>query len=119
VDQLLRGWLGPEQGGRWTEPVAGVTLGRPGAEPAGLLLKGVNPTRSPLRLRLAVGRSGPVDARLDPGRFEERVALPEVEPGDPLTVLIERLPPLVPGRVDPQGREGVGVFLTRLCLVAG
>jgi hypothetical protein len=32
-------------------------------------------------------------------------------------VRIERLPPLVPGRVATQGREGVGVFRTRLCLL--
>jgi hypothetical protein len=118
VQQLLEGWLGPEQGGRWTEPVAGLTLGRPGAGPRWLRLEGVNPTNVPVRMRLTVGAGAPIDAEAPPGRFELELAVATQDDRDPIEVRLERLPPVVPGRVGGQGREGVGVFVTRLCLLS-
>jgi len=119
VGQLLEGWLGPEQGGRWTEPVAGLTLGRPGPGPLRLRLEGVNPTPAPLRIRLGVEDGDPRDAEARPGPFELELAVGAPDDRDPLAIRLERLPPLVPGRVGSRGREGVGVFLTRVCLLSG
>jgi hypothetical protein len=69
-------------------------------------------------VRLSLGSSEPLDAEALPGPFALELAVPAQDDRDPVEIHLERLPPLVPGRVGPDGREGVGVFVTRLCLLA-
>jgi arylsulfatase len=117
VGRLLAGWMGVEHGGRWTEPLATVALARPAGGTAALELRGINPQRDPQRVRVTVGTSVR-DLELPPGRFAARAEIGGPGAGEnPLKVRVERLPPLIPGRVTPDGREGLGVFLTGLCLV--
>jgi choline-sulfatase len=116
VARLLFGWEGEEFGGRWTEPLATVALARPEGPVGGLELEGINPLHEEQRVRITIG-SRVRDLQLPPGRFRQRVGV-QVEDGEgPLKIRIERLPPLVPGKVSRRGRVGLGVFLTRLCLV--
>ncbi len=112
IHQLLAGWQGIEHGGRWSEPVATLALARPQGA-VELRLDGINPLDHMVRARLAAG-GAPLDVTLQPGRFNVATS---IETGDesPLLVRIQRLPPLVPARVEG-GREGLGLFLTKLCL---
>jgi len=119
VGRLLSGWMGVEYGGRWTEPLATVALARPGDDVSALELSGINPQADDQRIRVSVGETVR-DLALPPGRFQIRAALADATSGEnPLKVRIERLPPLIPGRVTPDGREGLGVFLTGFCLSGG
>jgi arylsulfatase A-like enzyme len=116
VARLLFGWEGEEFGGRWTEPLATVALARPEEPVGGLELEGINPLHEEQRVRVTVAKRVR-DLLLPSGRFRQRVRVQVGDGEGPLKIRIERLPPLVPGKVSRGGRVGLGVFLTRLCLV--
>ena len=118
LGRLLHGWLGVESAGRWTEPLATLALARPGGVPTALRIEGINPAPAPMRVRVALDSGTAVDSELPPGRFARRIPLSSArDESGPFLVRLERLPPLMPARVTPEGRVGLGVFVTRVCLL--
>ncbi len=114
--ELLQGWYGPEQGGRWSEQSGTLELTAPAAERRHLLvLSGVNFRPSPVRLRVDVEDHPVLDRELQPGPFRLETGVAGALVKEPSRVEIDTDTAFVPAEHGGGDQRKLGIFLNSVC----
>lgn len=118
--QLIEGWYGVENGGRWTWPVATVALAYPDASvgPFSLRLIGRSHDSRAATLDVLVDGQRVIQTGIQPGRVDLNVT---VERGhrDYALVRLERRPPFHPRDFGIEDGRALGIFWEKISFEAG
>ncbi|HEX3554147.1 MAG TPA: sulfatase [Thermoanaerobaculia bacterium] len=113
---LLQGWYGPEQGGRWSERQASLELTAAATERRHLLvLSGVNFRPAPVRLRVEVEDHSVLDQELQPGPFQLEAGVADALVKEPSRVEIETDTVFIPSPDGSGDQRKLGIFLNSVC----